>query len=254
MREAGTRETSIATRRLAWILNQFRMTRRIYRVARGPHAARSGNAPNLTHGCASPAAATVSIRPLASAIASPPVSASSAAIGLEPARPAGPRQPPLADDDVGLGAGAVHLGDVDQIGRSRRQHAPAPPAAHQIDRAQVRPAARARAARRSPPPRRNSRHSRRASAAHNRPRAAAAAPAARSASRTAMWRPSPVTSRSGGGVASAQAAPISSGTSPSRRTRVRHSASHSPPADHQRDRRPAGIDGSAATAPGRSAT
>ena len=88
--------------------------------------------------------------------------------------------------------------------------------------------------------------------AYSRPPGRAAAPARRRPCGPRRCRPSPVTSRSGAGVASAQTAPIASGTTPSRRHRVRHSAIHSPPATISANA-PPGIAGSAATDPGAAA-
>ena len=80
------------------------------------------------------------------------------------------------------------------------------------------------------PPRPPARRSGSSGRGHSRRRGRAAERARPSAVRSARWRPSPVTSRSGAGVGSAQSAPAATGTRPQRRQRVRHRQIHSPPA------------------------
>ena len=69
-----------------------------------------------------------------------------------------------------------------------------------------------------------------------------------SAPTNARWRPSPVTSKSGNGVAAAHSAPSAAGTRPEQRARVVHRHSHSPPKTIS-PKAGRGIAGSIATAP-----
>ena len=179
-----------------------------------------------------------------------PRAAQEGAVRLEPARRAGARQQAVGDDDVGLGAGADHLVPAHELRRAGDEDPPAAPAAVDVGGAQVRAAGGGRQALELEDIRARRRTARPGCRGHSRRRSAGAGPARRSGVRRTRWRPSPVTMRSGAGVASAQAAPSTTGTRPSRRQRVRHRQIHRPPAAI-RAKAARGIAGSRATAPGR---
>ena len=136
------------------------------------------------------------------------------AVGAEPARRAAARQRPVGDDDVGRGAGADHLVPADEMAGAGGEDPPAAAAAVECGGAQIRAAGGGGQA--------VELEIIGLGAAELGERVAdivagawaeQSEPAAFACART-RWRPSPVTRRSGAGVASAQSAPAATGARP----------------------------------------